>query len=184
MLMKPSPSWRLAALPGRLCRQVAHDRADAGVDIGHRGVHHEPIVLPGLIVAVDDVVPCRKRVARDVRLARFDAAPVLDRIGAEDLEIDRDHAGAFRHGTPGGAGEPPWVDAVGNDCPARSEVVLRHCVRDLVSLTFHAIACRAQRLLDRVDPQVHRAHRSRKLPRDGRFADARQSAEDDKHRQA
>ena len=101
--------------------------------------------------------------AHDVRLARFDAAPVFGRIGADDLDVERGHAGAFRHGAPRGPRERPRIDAVANDRPARTEVVLRHGVGDSASLTFHAIACPAQRLFDRVDPQVDRANRSREL---------------------
>jgi hypothetical protein len=40
----------------------------------------------------------------------------------------------------------------------------------------------AQRLFDRVDPQVHAATRARYLTRDCRLADARQTAKRDQHR--
>jgi len=53
---------------------VTHDRADAGGDVGRRGVYHEPIAIPVVVVALDDVLPGGKRVARYVRLAQFDAA--------------------------------------------------------------------------------------------------------------
>ena len=86
--------------------------------------------------------------ARDVRLAQFDAAPVFDGIGADNLDVEGGHTGAFRHATPRDPGTQPWIDAVGNDRPARAEVVLGHGVCDLVSLTFHAVACPAQRLFD------------------------------------
>jgi hypothetical protein len=75
---------------------MAHDRTDSGGDVGGSGVHHQPIVIPLAVVALNDVLPRGKRVARDVRLARFDAAPVFDRIGADNLDVEDSHAGAFR----------------------------------------------------------------------------------------
>ncbi len=86
---------------------------------------------------------------------------------------------AFRDSAPGAARERPWVDAVGNDRAPRAKIVFRHGVGHLVSLTLDLIASPAQRLFDRVDPQVYRADRSRKLARDRRLADARQATEDD-----
>jgi hypothetical protein len=94
-----------------------------------------------VVVALEDVLPDGKRVARDVWLARFDAAPVFGRIGADDLDVERGHAGAFRHGAPRCARERPWIDAVGDDRPARAEVVFCHGVGDVVSLAIDAIAC-------------------------------------------
>jgi len=121
-------------------------------------------------------------VAHDVSLARFDAALVLVRIGADDFDVQRGHTGAFLHGTPCAACERPWIHAVGDDGPPCAKVIFRHGVGDIVSLTFDAIACPAQLLLDRVDPEVHRSDRPRELARDRRLADARQPTEDDQHR--
>ncbi len=47
-----------------MCRQAAHDRAHAGTDVRYGTVHNEPIAIPGVIVALDDILPRGKRVPR------------------------------------------------------------------------------------------------------------------------
>ena len=67
----------------------AGDGVNASTDLAGGGVHDEPVPIPGVIVTLDDLLPNGKRMARDVRAARFDPAPVFLRIGADNLDVER-----------------------------------------------------------------------------------------------
>ena len=115
-----------------------------------------------MVVALDDVPPGGKRVA--MRCPACRSTRRLCSTASEQRISTSNAATPARSATaPRAACEQPWIDAVRDDRPARTEIVFRHGVRDFVSLMLDAIACPTQRLFDRVDSQVHRAYRSRKL---------------------
>jgi hypothetical protein len=151
----------------------------------------DALAVPRLVAARRDLGrdlgPGRRREAGHVEAGRLDAAPMLAGVRADDLDLHgRDRRGG-RNGAPGGARGGDRVDAVGDHGAAEPQIVGRDRLGDPVAGLIHRAAVRtgvAQRLLDRIDAQVHGADLASERPRERRLADARRAAEDDQHRGA
>jgi hypothetical protein len=145
----------------------------------------DALAVPRLVAARRDLGPGRRHQAGHVEAARLDAAPMLVGIRADDLHGRDRHGG--RNGAPGGARDGERVDAVGDHGAAEPQIVGRDRIGDPIAGVIHRAAVRTgvtQRLLDRIDAQVHGADLASERARERGLADARRAAEDDQHRGA
>src|SRR5207249_8111070 len=101
-------------------------------------VDYQAFAVPRAVIAIDDLLPGRHPVARNVGGAPVHAAFVLRGIGTDDLDVERLDARTFGDGSPRVARERPRVHAVGDDEAAEAQVVVRDRLRDRVALALDA----------------------------------------------
>ena len=141
--------------------------------------------IPDLVMALDDGLPGRQLMPLDVSRPGFNATPMLDGIGADHFD--------FAARTPARratSSQASRVACTGFTVSATTilpmrEIVLRHAIGDRIArrpdIGLQDVAG-PHRLLDRVEPDMHRPQSLCQCPGDGRLARARQSAKRDEHR--
>ena len=109
---------------------------------------------------------------------------MLARVRAHDLDIEQVYAGMSGDVPPRVARQRNRVDAVGNDGTTDPEIVQGDRIgRTVTGVLDRAVADRrlADRLFDRIDPQIHGIDLRRQRAGDRRLAGSRPAAEHDQH---
>jgi hypothetical protein len=85
---------------------------------------------------------------------------MLTRIGTDDLEFHSDHVSASTDFEPRVARDLQWIDRDGDYCPPNAKVIFGDRIRDSIACLIKPYGVSGaipDRLLNRVDPQIHRA---------------------------
>ena len=175
--------WRAFSPAARPCAA----RCDRRVRTEARGVDDQVLLLPGLVVPVGHLLPCRQDQPVDGRLPLFHPAAVLRRVRADDLDVDQGGAAALRHGLPRPAGEGDRIDAVGDHRAAEPQVRLGQRHRGMVARRADIArqhAGIADRLLDHVDAKIGGGRPFGERAGDGRLSGSGQPAKDNQRRHA
>lgn len=113
--------------------------------------------------------------------AEFHATPVLLEIRTDDFHIEYDHSNTVRDRSPLEPRQRPRVHAVGDNHTTEAQVVLGDRLRNGVSFRFDSMSRIAQRLFDRVDPEVDRAGRPGERAGDCGLSNAWKAGHHDEH---
>lgn len=139
------------------------------------------MAIPRMVVALQDLVPRRKAVARDVGSAGFDAAAMLGGVGAHDFNLEcRDVCGSG-YLTPRLTRQVPGIHTIGEDGRSDTQIVGGDRAGNRVPRAVNRETSVAKGLLDRIDPQMHAAGMTRHLARNRGFPCSRQAAQYDQH---
>jgi hypothetical protein len=109
---------------------------------------------------------------------------VFGLVRADDLDFLNVYLGSFGDINPRVARDGPRVDAIGNHHPAETKVVFGNSVSNSVPRVVERSnddPGPANRLLDRIDPQMDCSNLARELSRNRGLSGSRQTTEDNEH---
>ena len=139
-------------------------RFSKGIDVlfeaSIRGVDHNMLAVPRMILAGDYLFPTGQPQSENIWFACFHSGAVLTRIRTYDLDFHSNRLSASTDFEPGIAGNLQWIDRIGNHCPPDAKVIFGDRIGDPIARLIKPYGVRgaiSNRLLNRVDPQMYRA---------------------------
>lgn len=109
------------------------DQLQRLIEVEHGRIHNEAVPLPGVVLAVADLLPARLGQPWDVNDSLFGAPAVLGSVGADDFHLDDPRSGGQAGVAPGVTAYPQRIDRLSDDVHAVAQLVGGDLVPDHVA---------------------------------------------------
>src|SRR5579864_1953984 len=137
---------------------------DCEINVRIRGINDEVFAVPGVVFAIQDLLPSRQLQTRNISLTVLYPTTVLNLIRAHDFDFQNFRPHTASYFTPSLARDSNWIDTIRDDGAACAKIFLRDGVRGTVAGVVHRsgeLAGVPQRLLNGVDAHVYGADLAR-----------------------
>ena len=125
---------------GHLCQKLV----DGLLDGFAGGIDHHAIPIPGVIFAIEDLLPGRQLQSGYVDAPGFDPLSVFGRIRTDDLDLDTVPARPLGHLQPASPRQINRVDRIRDDRAAIAQIVLGQGIPDNIARFLDWMASRVE----------------------------------------